>query len=236
LARDAGIYNVLGQFQLQVTVFAPTDAALKSDTLKERLKMLKEPANRERLRAVLLRHVVSGRILTTNSIDFRRFTSQIDARVDLVREGAKRTIQGVQIVETDILARNGVAHGINGIIDEAMEAPDTDQTWQSFVGYVKDTIRSGNELYTAGKYSEASDYYARRGYELKARFAGNISRFYGINSLSILNNDVLRNRDYDFATTAWSQRNKFLELQRQLETKTPLQIDEIELRIPAKKQ
>ena len=83
---------------------------------------------------------------------------------------------------------------------------------------------------------KTSDYYARRGYEFKARFAGNISRFYGINSLSILNNDVLRNRDYDFATTAWSQRNKFLELQRQVETKSPLQIDEIELLIPAKRQ
>jgi hypothetical protein len=31
------------------------------------------------------------------------------------------------------------------------------------------------------------------------------------------------------------QRNKFLELQRQLETKSPLQIDEIELRDPARK-
>ena len=70
---------------------------------------------------------------------------------------------------------------------------------------------------------------------MKARFAGNIGRFYGIKVPDILNNDVLRNRDYDFATTAWSQRNKFLELQRLLETKTPLQIDEIELRIPEKK-
>jgi hypothetical protein len=218
-----------------VTVFAPTDAALKSDALKERIQLLKAPANRERLRAVLLRHVVSGRILTTNAIDFQRFTSQIDARVDLVRDGTSRTIQGVRIVETDILARNGVAHGIDGIITEDMEAPDTDQTWQNFVGYVKDTIRGGSELYTAGKYTQASDYYARRGYELKARFAGNINRFYSINALGILNNDVLRNRDYDYAATAWLQRNKFLELQRQLETKTPLQIDEIELRIPAKK-
>jgi uncharacterized surface protein with fasciclin (FAS1) repeats len=234
LARDAGVYDVLGQFQTQVTVFVPTDAALKSDALKERLKMLKAPDNRERLRAVLLRHVISGRILTTNAIDYQRFTSQIDARADLVREGAKRTIQGVQIVETDILARNGVAHGIDGFISEDMEPPDADQTWQNFVGYVKDTIRGGSELYTAGKYQEATDYYARRGYELKVRFAGNITRFYGINATEILNNDLERNQDYDFATTAWSQRNRFLELQRQLETKIPLQIDEIELRTPAK--
>jgi len=82
---------------------------------------------------------------------------------------------------------------------------------------------------------QTSDYYARRGYEFKARFAGNISRFYGINVQIILNNDVYRNRDYDFASTAWSQRNKFLELQRQVETKSPLQIDEIECEPPLKK-
>ena len=61
-------------------------------------------------------------------------------------------------------------------------------------------------------------------------------RFYGIDAGGILNNDAQRNRDYDFAATAWSQRNKFLELQRRLETKIPLQIDEIELRTPMKKQ
>lgn len=116
-----------------------------------------------------------------------------------------------------------------------MEAPDADQTWQNYVGFVKETIRGGSELYTARNYQEATDYYARRGYELKVRFAGNIARFYGINATEILNNDLQRNQDYDFATTAWSQRNKFLELQRQLETKIPLQIDEIELRNPAKK-
>ena len=90
-------------------------------------------------------------------------------------------------------------------------------------------------MYSAGKYQDATDYYARRGYELKVRFAGNITRFYGINATGILNNDLERNQDYDFATTAWAQRNKFLVLQRQLETKIPLQIDEIELRNPAKK-
>jgi hypothetical protein len=46
----------------------------------------------------------------------------------------------------------------------------------------------------------------------------------------LLNDDVRRNRDYDFASTAWIQRNKFQELLRQLESKTPLLIDEIELR------
>ncbi len=230
LAREGGIYDVLGQFQLQLTVFAPTDVALKSAVMKERLKSLKSPSNRERLRAVLLRHVVAGRILTTNSIDFERFSSQINARVDLVREGAQRTIQGVTIVETDILARNGVVHGINGIISEDMEAPDTDQTWKQFQAYIQDSLAKGSELSTAGNYETASDYYARRAYELKARHADNIQRFYKIKANDILNDDIQRNRDYDFATTAWTQRNKFLELQRQLESRTPLLIDEVELR------
>jgi uncharacterized surface protein with fasciclin (FAS1) repeats len=148
----------------------------------------------------------------------------------LIREGDQRTIQGVPIVETDILARNGVVHGINGIISEDMEAPDTDQTWKQFHTYVTDSLAKGSEMYTAGNYQAATDYYARRAYELKARLAGNIQRFYQINASNILNDDTQRNRDYDFATTAWIQRNKFLELQRQLETRAPLLIDEIELR------
>jgi hypothetical protein len=117
----------------------------------------------------------------------------------LVREGAKRTIQGVAIVETDILAGNGVARGIDGFISEDMEAPDTDQTWHNLVGSIRDTIRGGSQLYSTGKYQDATDYYARRSSELKVRFGGNLTRFYGINATEILNDDLQRNRDDDFA-------------------------------------
>jgi len=91
------------------------------------------------------------------------------------------------------------------------------------------------DLYTTGRYQQATEYYARRNYQLKGRYSENILRFYQINPLGILNNDILRNQDYDFASTAWVQRNKFLELLRQLETKQPLLIDELELRSPARK-
>ena len=37
-----------------------------------------------------------------------------------------------------------------------------DQNWQNYVGYILDTILSGSELYTAGKYQDATDYYAHR--------------------------------------------------------------------------
>jgi transforming growth factor-beta-induced protein len=226
LARAAGIYNLLGQFQTQLTVFAPTDAYLQSEGMKNRLQQLKDPSNREQLRAILQRHVVPGRILTTNSVDYLRFQSVLNARIDLIRTGDIRTIQGVSITETDLLARNGIAHGINGIISEAMETPDNDQAWRFFVAFTKDTLREGSKLASQGEYQAATDYYARRGYEIRARYAENLVRFYAINCVAILNDDLTRNRNYDFATTAWNQRNKFLELERQLETKTPLLIDD----------
>ena len=42
----------------------------------------------------------------------------------------------------------------------------------------------------------------------------------------VLNNDRSRNFRYDFAITAWRQRNGFRELLRAIETKKPLLIDE----------
>jgi uncharacterized surface protein with fasciclin (FAS1) repeats len=58
LARDAGIYDVLGQFQLQVTVFAPTDEAfakLPPGTVETLLK----PENKAKLKEILLLHFVA---------------------------------------------------------------------------------------------------------------------------------------------------------------------------------
>ncbi len=229
LVREAGLYDLLGQFREQVTVFAPMDEAFQTDAMKVALSELKRPSSRERLRGLLQRHIVNGRILMTNAIGYRRFNSRLNARVDLTRAGEERAVQGVEIVETDLLARNGVVHGIAGLIPEDMEQPDQDQTWMNFRKFITQTIDQGSALYSAGKFQDATEYYARRGYEFKARYEPNLYRFYKINADKVLNDDVRRNRHYDFASTTWVQRNKFLELQRQLEQKQPLQIDELEL-------
>jgi uncharacterized surface protein with fasciclin (FAS1) repeats len=230
LCKQAGVYDLLGQFNDKVTVFAPIDAVFEKDEGKKLYADLHKPENVEKLRGILLRHFVRTPVLTTNSIAFRRFTSTLNARVDVVRDGDKRSIQGVDIVLTDLLARNGVAHGIGGIIPGEMELVDQDQNWYSYRQFVKETLAQGSSLYSQGKLREATDYYARRGYEFKARYQTELSRLYGISASSTLRNDLSRNFRYDFADTAWRQREGFRSLLRNIERKQPLLIDEIKLR------
>ncbi len=229
LCRQAGLYDLLGQFNSQITVFAPVDAVFEKEPAKQLLNELRKPANVERLRGVLQRHFICGKtVLTTNSIAFQRFTSSLLARVDLVRTGAKRTIQGVDIVQTDLLARNGVAHGINGLIPAEMEDVDRDQNWRTYRDFVQQTLARGSQLYSAGELKEATDYYARRNYEFTARYGAELKRLYGV-SVS-LNSDRSRNVRYDFADTAWRQREAFRNLLRNIEKEEALLIDETPVR------
>jgi uncharacterized surface protein with fasciclin (FAS1) repeats len=230
LCKKGGVYDLLGQFNNQITVFAPVDDVFKQDAAKQLAAELQQPENVEKLRGILLRHFVRRSILTTNSISFRRFTSSLDARIDLDRDGDKRTVQGIDIVLTDLLARNGVAHGIKGIIPAGMEPVDRDQNWQTYRDFVNETLARGSQLYTEGKLREATDYYARRNYEFRARYGTELKRLYGIDAGSPLTSDQGRNFRYDFAETAWRQREGFRNLLRSIEGKQPLLIDEIILR------
>jgi hypothetical protein len=170
--------------------------------------------------------VVVGRYLLTNAVAFQRFNSRLDARLDVVRQGEHRTVQGVEIVATDILARNGVVHGIAGFIPEEMELPDDDQSALGYQHFLTETIREGSRLYSQQQFPAATDYFARRNYEFRARYSSRLRSLYGIQAEKILNNDRVRNRHYDFASTAWQQRNKFRNLLRELEKQTPRLIDE----------
>ena len=231
LCKQAGVYDLLGQFNQPVTVFAPVDASFQSPEAKELLSQLRQPENTERLRGILQRHFVRGStILATNSIAYRRFNSALSGRLDLIRSREVRKIQGVEIVQTDMLARNGVAHGIAGLIPAEMEWVDQDQNWSTYREYVRQTLLQGSELYTQGKLREATDYFARRNYEFASRYGNDLGRLYGIQTNKFLNNDRQRNFRYDFALTAWKQRNGFRNLLRAIETKQPLLIDEIDLR------
>ena len=233
LMRKAGLYDILGQFAEQHTVFAPVDETFDTPQMQALLRDLRRPASRERLRGILLRHQAAGRKLLTNAIAFQRIKSDVGARLDVVRDGERRTVQGVKIVEPDLLAFNGVVHGIAGIIPEEMELPDSDQNWFAIREYVLATIKGGSELYTDYQYGESSQYFASRNYEFQARFADNLKRLYDISAGSFLGSvasDRSRNRDYDLAVTAWRQRNNFVNLLRELEEKGPLLVDEYVLR------
>ncbi|MDF1850815.1 MAG: fasciclin domain-containing protein [Verrucomicrobiales bacterium] len=217
LLSQAGLLDLLGQFGDQTTVFAPVDEAFTSDENKELLEKLREDDSKEILRGLLFRHLIDGRIPLTNAIAFQRFDTNLKARVDVLREGDKRWVQGVEIVETDLLARNGIAHGIRGLIPATMELPDSDQDTVSYLSFVEETLIKGSELVDRLEIEKATDYYAARGYEFLARYGDTLNSRNEINASKFLSELKGRNQAYEFALTAWRQRNGFRNLQRELE-------------------
>ena len=96
------------------TVFAPTDAAfakLPAGTLEDLLK----PENKDKLVAILTYHVVAGKVMAADVKTGKVATVQ-GGEVSLkVKKGAV-TIDGANVVATDVAADNGVIHVIDTVI------------------------------------------------------------------------------------------------------------------------
>lgn len=97
------------------TVFAPTDAAfaaLPTGTLDDLLK----PANKEKLKSILLYHVVPGKVMSSDlkgTINAKTLESQT---VAIVASGKGVTVNGANVVTADVAASNGVIHVIDAVI------------------------------------------------------------------------------------------------------------------------
>lgn len=101
------------------TVFAPTDEAfgkLPKGTLEDLLK----PENKEKLKSILLYHVVSGKYLAA---DVKKLKS--GTQVETLLKGKKITVtqkrdgiyvNDAKVIKTDVLAKNGVIHVIDKVI------------------------------------------------------------------------------------------------------------------------
>jgi transforming growth factor-beta-induced protein len=113
-ATAAGLADTLangGPF----TVFAPTDEAfakLGKDTIADLLK----PENKDKLANVLKYHVVAGVVKAADVVKLKEAkTLQGGAATVKVVDG-KVTIDGANVVATDIAASNGVIHVIDAVI------------------------------------------------------------------------------------------------------------------------
>ncbi|MEM7234545.1 MAG: CIA30 family protein, partial [Planctomycetota bacterium] len=101
------------------TVFAPTDEAfarISHDTIQELLK----PKNKETLRAILMYHVVPGRVLAKDVVKVTAAKTLNGQRVDVNVAGGKVKIDYANVVKTDIRASNGVIHVIDKVIAPSM--------------------------------------------------------------------------------------------------------------------
>jgi uncharacterized surface protein with fasciclin (FAS1) repeats len=112
LAKVAGLAGAL-EGKGPLTVFAPTDAAFAK---LPRATVTALEHNRAKLRAVLLYHVVKGRI-TAAQLAKRHSVKTLNGQSLKVRvKNGVVTVGGVRVIKTNIAASNGVIHVINGVL------------------------------------------------------------------------------------------------------------------------
>lgn len=111
--KAAGLVDTLsgdGPF----TVFAPTDKAFKA-LPKGTLKSLLKPENKDKLVAILTYHVVPAKVKAKDVKAGEAPTVNGQTATIEVKDGGV-TIEGANVIKTDIIADNGVIHVIDKVI------------------------------------------------------------------------------------------------------------------------
>lgn len=98
------------------TVFAPTDEAfakLPAGTVESLLR----PENKEKLRSILLYHVVSGKVPANKVLKLNgRSVKTLQGSSIKVRTHNGVRVGNASVVQTDVMASNGVIHVIDSVL------------------------------------------------------------------------------------------------------------------------
>jgi uncharacterized surface protein with fasciclin (FAS1) repeats len=112
LLQKAGLPGTLegkGPF----TVFAPTDAAF-AKVPKATLASLAK--NKAKLRAVLLYHVVKGKVTAAQAMKLQSAKTLEGKPVSIQVKGGKVIVGGATVVKANVMASNGVIHVSNKVL------------------------------------------------------------------------------------------------------------------------
>ena len=112
LLRRAGLVGALQQ-PGPYTVFAPTDAAFKK-VPKQKLNMLLR--NKAKLRAVLLYHVVPGKVAAADVVKLSSAKTLNGKSVRIRVSGMNVFVNSAKVTTPDVMASNGVIHVINRVL------------------------------------------------------------------------------------------------------------------------
>ncbi|MBV9416583.1 MAG: fasciclin domain-containing protein [Solirubrobacterales bacterium] len=115
LIKLAGVAGLAGALEGKgpLTVFAPTDAAFAR---LPRATVAALEHNRAELRAVLLYHVLKGRITAAQLLK-RHSVKTLNGQSLTVRvKHGVVTVGGVRVIKANIAASNGVIHVIDGVL------------------------------------------------------------------------------------------------------------------------
>ena len=112
LVKQAGLARTL-QKPGPYTVFAPTDAAFRKVPKATLAALARDKA---KLRAVLLYHVVAGKVTAAQAMKLHSAKTLEGSTVSIRVNGAKVIIGGATVVKPNVSASNGVIHVINKVL------------------------------------------------------------------------------------------------------------------------
>ncbi|WP_019008352.1 fasciclin domain-containing protein [Deinococcus aquatilis] len=95
------------------TVFAPTNAAFAKVPQDQLNALLNDPAA---LKALLLYHVVPGRVTAAQVVNLSTAKTVNGANVTIAVNGGTVTINDSTVTQTDIAASNGIIHVIDTVL------------------------------------------------------------------------------------------------------------------------
>jgi uncharacterized surface protein with fasciclin (FAS1) repeats len=97
------------------TVFAPTDdafAKLPAGTLEDLLK----PENKEKLKAILTYHVVSGDVKAADVVKLKTAKTVNGQELKIMVKDGTVMVDNAKVTKTDIMCGNGVIHVIDAVV------------------------------------------------------------------------------------------------------------------------
>ena len=112
LVKRAGLASALQQ-PGPFTVFAPTDAAFKKVPKKTLNALLH---NKAKLKAVLLYHVVSGRLTAADVVKLSSAKTLNSKNVRIRVSGSNVFVNKAKVTRPDVMASNGVIHVVNRVL------------------------------------------------------------------------------------------------------------------------
>jgi uncharacterized surface protein with fasciclin (FAS1) repeats len=112
LLKKSGLAGTLAN-RGPFTVFAPTDAAF-AKVPKATLATLAK--NKMKLRAVLLYHVVKGKVTAAQAMKLRSAKTLEGKSVSIRVKGGRVIVGGATVIKANVMATNGVIHVINKVL------------------------------------------------------------------------------------------------------------------------
>ena len=230
LLKETGLDLPLASSRNTFTIFAPVNEAWEKEPYKSLIENHGETGT-EALYGILSRHVIVGKHVSENPKPYNKLRTIHGAPIYLTQDEGKSKISGIRIIESDEEAFNGLVNAIGSVIKDPMELPEKDITTVDAILFVQNTLKESSDLYTKGKYEASWRNYIRRGNEFLTKYSQFISsaRRGGVRNVILDDQPVAQ-----FAREAWTSRNVFRDLLRELEQREDRIVDSYLMQLPKK--